>query len=164
VLGPEDLPTNETNVAPFSLLYRSCFLVFILPTILVILRRLFAQLTVRNPQQTLGIGAGIDLNLGWKGRKVKTRTAVLIAVVGIGAFVAIGINRRNAPTQAPGTSSPGRVGERGDSQVKVEAEPTPADPAAKQRAIDAELNRDIRRAIDVEVSRAIQGAPSDAKE
>jgi hypothetical protein len=35
---------------------------------------------------------------------------------------------------------------------------------AKQRAIDAELNRDIRRAIDVEVSRAIQGAPSDAKE
>ena len=68
------------------------------------------------------------------------------------------------PTQAPGTSSPGQVGQHGDSQVKVEAEPTPADPAAKQRAIDAELNRDIRRAIDVEVSRAIQGAPSDAKE
>jgi hypothetical protein len=36
---------------------------------------------------TLGIGAGIDLNLSWKGRKVKTRTAVLVAIVSIGAFV-----------------------------------------------------------------------------
>jgi hypothetical protein len=85
---------------------------------------------------------------------MKIRTVVLIAVVGIGAIVAIGINRRNAATQDPDTSSPARVGQHRDPQVKVEAEPTPADPAAKQRAIDAEMNRDIRRAIDVEVNRA----------
>jgi len=94
---------------------------------------------------------------------VKIRNAVLVAVVGIGAFVAIGINRRNAPTQAPGTSSPARVGQHGGPQVKVEAEPTPVDPAAKQRAIDAELNRDIKRAINVEMNRAKEHTLSGAK-
>jgi hypothetical protein len=88
---------------------------------------------------------------------------ILIAVVGIGSFVAIGINRRNALTQAPGTSSPVRVGQHGGPQVKVEAEPMPADPAAKQRAMDAELNRDIKRAINVEANRAMEHAPSGAK-
>jgi hypothetical protein len=47
----------------------------------------------------------------------------------------------------------------------VEAEPTlPTDPAAKQRAIDAELNRAIQRMIHVELDRAIGRAPSDASE
>ena len=36
------------------------------------------------------------------------------------------------------------------------------DPAAKQRAIDAELNRAIKRTIDVEVNTAIGRALSDA--
>jgi hypothetical protein len=88
---------------------------------------------------------------------------ILIAVVGIGSFVAIGINRRNGPPQAPGTSSPARVAQHGGPQVKVEAEPTPADPAAKQRTLDVELNRDIKRAINVEANRAMEHALSGAK-
>ena len=88
---------------------------------------------------------------------------ILIAVVGIGSIVAIGINRHNGPTQAPGTSSPAQVGQHGGPQVKVEAEPTPVDPAAKQRAIDAELNRDIKRAINVEMNRAKEHTLSGAK-
>jgi hypothetical protein len=36
----------------------------------------------------------------------------------------------------------------------------PADPAVKQRAIDAELDRAIKRTIDMEVNRAIEGALS----
>jgi hypothetical protein len=96
---------------------------------------------------------------------VRTRTALPIAVVGIGGFVAIEIGRRNEPVQTPGTSSPVQVSQYADPQAEVKAEPTlPTDPAAKQRAIDAELNRAIKRAIDVEQNRAIARALSDASE
>jgi hypothetical protein len=96
---------------------------------------------------------------------VKTRTALVIAVVGIGIFVAAEIGKRNGPVQNPGTSSPVRVVQYADPKVKVKAEPTlPTDPAAKQRVIDAELNRAVKRAIDVEQNRAIARALSDASE
>jgi hypothetical protein len=79
---------------------------------------------------------------------VKTRTALLIAVVGIGAFAAVEIVRRNGPAQIPSASSPVRVAEYADPQAEVKAEPTlPTDPAAKQRTIDAELNRVTKRAL-----------------
>jgi hypothetical protein len=84
------------------------------------------------------------------GRNVKTRTALLLVVVGIGAFVVAEIRKHQAPFQTPATSSQARVAHYANPQVKVEAEPTPADPVAKQRAIDAELNRAIKRVIDVE--------------
>ena len=81
---------------------------------------------------------------------MKTRTALLLVVLGIGTFVVAEIRKRHAPVQTPATSSPARVAHYADPQVKVEAEPTPDDPVAKQRAIDAELNRAIKRVIDVE--------------
>jgi len=81
---------------------------------------------------------------------VKTRTALLVVVVGIGTLVVAEMRKRHVPVQTPGTSSPARVAHYADSQVKVEPEPTLADPVAKQRAIDAELNRAIKRMIDVE--------------
>jgi len=84
------------------------------------------------------------------GRNVKKRTALLLVVVCIGTFVVAEIRKRHAPVQTPATSSPARVAHYADSQVKVEAEPTPVDPVAKQRAIDAELNRAIKRIIDAE--------------
>ena len=84
------------------------------------------------------------------GKNVKTRTALLLVVVSIGTFVVAEIRKRHVPVQTAATSSPARVAHYADSQVKVEAEPTPADPVAKQRAIDAELNRAIRRMIDLE--------------
>ena len=89
-------------------------------------------------------------NLETGRRNVKTRTALLLVVLGIGTFVVTEIRKRHAPVQTPATSSPARVAQYADSQVKVEAEPTPADPVAKQRAIDAELSRAIKRVIDVE--------------
>ena len=84
-------------------------------------------------------------------------------MVGTGVFVAAEIGKRNGPLQTPGTSFPLRVAQYADPQAEVKAEPTlPTEPAAKQRAIDAELNRAIKRAIDVEVNRAIKRALSDA--
>jgi hypothetical protein len=81
---------------------------------------------------------------------VKARTALLLIVVGIGTFVVAEIRKRHAAVQTPATSSPARIAHYADSQVKVEAEPTPVDPVAKQKARDAELNRAIKRMIDVE--------------
>jgi len=81
---------------------------------------------------------------------VKTRAALLVVIVGIGTFVVAEIRKRHAPVQTPATSSPAQVAHYANSQVKVGAKPTPADPVAKQRAIDAELNRAIKRMIDAE--------------
>ena len=78
----------------------------------------------------------------------KTRTALLIAIVVTGTFVAAEIGKRNGPVQTPGTSSLARVAQYADPRAEAKAEPTlPTDPAAKQRAIDAELNRAIERAL-----------------
>ncbi|MGA8656600.1 MAG: hypothetical protein WB586_10675 [Chthoniobacterales bacterium] len=75
------------------------------------------------------------------------------------------IGKRNRPVHTPGTSSPIRVARYAGPQVEVKAEPAlPPDPAATQRAIDAELNRAIKRAIDVELNRAIERALSEASE
>ena len=96
---------------------------------------------------------------------MKKRTAILLVVViGIGAFVAVEIGKRNRPVQTRSASSPMPVAQDADFRAKVEAESTPVDPAAKQRAIDAELNRAIKRTIEMEPNRAIGGAPSDASE
>jgi len=97
-----------------------------------------------------------------EGRNVKKRTAILLVVViGIGAFVAVEIGKRNRPVQTRSTSSPMPVAQDADSWAKAEAESTPVDPAAKQRAIDAELNRAIKRTIDVELNRASSRPLSD---
>ena len=72
------------------------------------------------------------------------------------------IGKRNRPVQTSGTSSPVGVAQYSD-QAEVKAEPTlPTDPAAKQRAVDTELNRAIKQAVDVELNRAIARALSDA--
>jgi hypothetical protein len=95
---------------------------------------------------------------------VKTRTALLLAVVASSAFVATEIWLRKAPTQTPSTSSPIHVAQNVDPGVEVKEEPVlPTDPAAKQRAIDVELNRAIKRELDIEVNRAIERALSDAQ-
>ncbi|MGA8654794.1 MAG: hypothetical protein WB586_01480 [Chthoniobacterales bacterium] len=94
---------------------------------------------------------------------MKTRTAFLVVILGIGIFVAAEIGKRDRPGQTPGT--PIRVARYADAQVDVKAESAlPTDPTAKQRAIDAELNRAIKRAIDVELNRAIERALSEASE
>jgi hypothetical protein len=90
---------------------------------------------------------------------------VKVVAVGIGAFVAIGLSMRNEPVQTPDTSSPVQVAQYAKPQAGVKAEPTrQTDPAAKQRAINAELNRAIKQAIDNEVNRAIGRALSDTSE
>jgi hypothetical protein len=61
---------------------------------------------------------------------VKTRTALLLVVVGIGTFVAAEIRKRHVPVQTPATSSSARAAYYAHSQVKVVAEPTPPDPVA----------------------------------
>jgi hypothetical protein len=100
-----------------------------------------------------------------EGRNVKKRTAtLLVVVIGLGAFVAVEIGKRNSPLQTRSTSSPMPVAQDADSWATAEAESTPVDPAAKQRAIDAELNRAIKRTIEMEPNRAIGGVPSDASE
>ena len=93
---------------------------------------------------------------------MKKRTAtLLVVIIGIGAFVVVEIGKRNTPVQTRSTSSPMPVAQDADSWAKAEAESTPVDPAAKQRAIDAELNRAIKRTIDVELNRAISRPLSD---
>jgi hypothetical protein len=95
---------------------------------------------------------------------MRSRTAIIFAVVGIGAFVALELGKRNESVQTPNTPSQVGAAEYAEVQARVEAELTlPIDPAAKQRAIDAELNRAVKRAIEVEVNRAIERALSDAK-
>jgi hypothetical protein len=85
---------------------------------------------------------------------VKTRTPLLIAFVGTGAFVTAEIDRCGEPTQTSSAAAI-QVVQYADPQAGVKAEPTlPNDPVAKQRAVDAELDKAIRRAIDIEVNRA----------
>jgi hypothetical protein len=79
-------------------------------------------------------------------------------------IVAAEIGNRSAPTQTSSAAAT-QVVQYADPKAEVKAEPTlPSDPAAKQRAMDAELDRATKRAIDVELNRAIMRAFSDAKE
>ena len=104
-----------------------------------------------------------DRKTGYAGvtsRNVKVRIVGLIALAGACALTAIQIGQRNAPVQAST-----RVARYADPKTKIETEPMLLiDPAATQRAIDAELRRDIKRAIDVEVNRTIGRALSDTND
>jgi hypothetical protein len=80
---------------------------------------------------------------------VKTRTALLIAIVGIGTFVAAEIGKRKGPVQTRGISSPVRVAHYADRRAETKAKPAlPTDPGIKQRATDAEMNRAIEQVIE----------------
>lgn len=90
---------------------------------------------------------------------MKTRTALLVAAIGVFTFLAIEMDKHNRPTQTSSTAATD-VARYADGVN----EPEPmlvADPAAKQRVIDAELDRAIKRTQDVELNRAIQRALSD---
>lgn len=93
---------------------------------------------------------------------MKTRTALLVAVIGVCAFLITEIGKRNLPLQTSGIAVTHLV-----KHVDGVNKPEPtlvADPAAKQKAIDEELARAVKRTQEVELNRAIQRALSDASQ